>query len=548
MLSSSCAFTALFLGVVLPAAGEGGPVFRVAFDEDVRAEPATGRVVVYLIREGAAVPPGSAPSDGPFWNDPQPMYGVDVAGLRAGEVALVGAEATAFPVPLSELPPGRYAAQAVLDVNRQCSDWRREAGNLYSDVARFEVGGLGSPVDLRLSHVVEPAPFPAAPGVELFEVRSELLSAFHGREVRLRAGVVTPENHDPARRYPAVYEVPGFGGDHAGAAEHAAARRGAEAGSAEAQLAERAFWIVLDPEGPHGHHLFADSENNGPVGRALVEELIPALEAKYGLIPERTARLLRGHSSGGWSSVWLAITYPETFGAAWSTAPDPVDFRRFQLVDIYGQENMYFVSPHEVVMRRPDPANPFEPNGADLSRFEADDATSPAAPDLEAIASFREGGRVRMTIEQENLMEEVLGPNNTSAQQWDSWQAVFGPRDEAGRPAALYDAVSGVIDRKTAERYRAYDIAERVRQDPGLAGLFHQRIRVYVGDADSFYLNEAVELLRREVEGVQFLHFPEGQHGFVKVLPGHDHGSVLGDPEARGIPADMLAHLRRNGH
>ena len=142
-------------------------------------------------------------------------------------------------------------------------------------------------------------------------------------------------------------------------------------------------------------------------------------------------------------------------------------------------------------------------------------------------------------------MEEVLGPGNTSAQQWDSWQAVFGQRGEDGRPAALYDAGTGAIDQRIAEEYRAYDIAGRVRRDPGLAGHFYQRIRLYVGDADNFYLNEAVALLKEEVEGVQFLHFPEGQHGFMKILPGYDHGSIFGAPEVRQIPADMLAHLRR---
>ncbi len=36
-----------------------------------------------------------------------------------------------------------------------------------------------------------------------------------------------------------------------------------------------------------------------------------------------------GHSSGGWSSLWLQIEHPEVFGGVWSLAPDPVDFRDF---------------------------------------------------------------------------------------------------------------------------------------------------------------------------------------------------------------------------
>src|SRR6185295_1412012 len=97
---------------------------------------------------------------------------------------------------------------------------------------------------------------------------------------------------------------------------------------------------------------------------------IPALEAKYPLIADAHARLLRGHSSGGWSTLWLALTYPEIFGATWSTSPDPVDFRRLQLPDIYAGPNMY------------------------------------SGVDGKDLPSYRGAGQERMTIRQENLMEE----------------------------------------------------------------------------------------------------------------------------------------------
>src|SRR5690606_19909538 len=173
----------------------------------------------------------------------------------------------------------------------------------------------------------------------------------------------------------------------------------------------------------------------------LVEELIPALEAKYRLIPEPSARLLRGHSSGGWSVAWLALTYPQTFGAAWSTSPDPVDFRRFQLPNIYDNPSMYH------------------------------------GPDGRPLSSYRNRRGERMSILQENLMEEVLGPDNTSGQQWDSWQAVFGPRNARGNPAALFDPRTGAIDRAVAEHYRAYDLSALLDRDPArYLPIFRDRI------------------------------------------------------------------------
>jgi hypothetical protein len=278
--------------------------------------------------------------------------------------------------------------------------------------------------------------------------------------------------------------------------------------SAEARLAQNTFWIVLDPESGNGHTLFADSANNGPRGKALTTELIPALEAKYHLKPDPFARLLRGHSSGGWSTLWLALTYPETFGATWSTSPDPVDFRRFQLPDIYGQKSMY---------------------------------TDPAGAE---IPSERSQAKVKMTIRQENAAEEVLGADNTSGQQWDSWFAVFGPRNAAGHPAALFDPKTGVIDHALAEQYRKYDIGELLRAQPGTYGLtLLQRCRIAVGDQDSYYLNEAVALLKADVDKLSFLQFPEGQHGYIKILPGFDHGSIFMSPELQHIPQEMVDHL-----
>ncbi len=508
---------AALLAVPAAFALAGPPTLTVSFDAAVRAEPATGRLVVYLIKDGAAVG-GADPADAPFFDDPQPMFGMDVKDLAPGAAAAIDGNATSFPAPWSALPAGRYRAQAVLDVHRDNSSWRREPGNLYSAVVPFEVTAKDTPPPLaiKLTTVVEPRKTPDVPGVEVFEVRSALLSDFHGRDVSLRAGVMRPGGFDPTQRYAAVYEVPGFGGDYTGAFQrfHPYRARLPE-GSPWLPLRQNAFWIVLDPESPNGHTLFADSANNGPWGRALTEELIPALERKYPLIADPKARLLRGHSSGGWSTIWLAITYPETFGACWSSSPDPVDFRRMQLCDIYGS-NVYT---HQ--------------NG-------------PGAQ--EDIPSYRSEGKARMSVRQENLMEEVIGPDNTSGQQWDSWFAVFGPRNDRGNPAALFDPVIGVIDKGVAEQYRKYDITDLMKREPGkYALLFQERIRLVVGTEDNYYLNEAVALLQDEVDNTQFLHLPEGGHGKVLIVPGRDHGTIFGTPEIQNIPAEMVEHLRRAG-
>lgn len=503
------------LALLLAASAAAGVKFTVTLDRSAAKQPLSGRLLVMLVRARATQ---SSPLDGPNFEDPQPMFGIDARGLAPGASLTVDDAATSFPTAPSQLEPGSYRAAARLDLVRRNSNWRRDAGNLYSDEVTVRVErGAEQIVALTLAHATEIDTEPEVQGVELFAVRSALLSSFWQRDVLLRAGVVFPLEHDAARSYPAVYEVPGYGDDHRAAYRRARRSAAAPAGTPAHTLARNTFWIVLDPESANGHTLFANSDNNGPCGDALVRELIPALEAKYGLSARPAARLLRGHSSGGWSSVWLALNYPDTFGAAWASSPDPVDFRRFQLVDIYAAANMY--------------------------TSHAGTTTTPAADD---IASYRQSGKTRMTIRQENAMEQVVGPDNTSAQQWDSWQAVFGPRNANGHPAALYDPLTGAIDHAIAEQYRRFDVAALLRAAPQKYGpVLKQRVRILVGDQDSFYLDGAVKLLKQELDQLELAPSPGGEHGSIEVLPGFDHGSIFMAPQLQNIPAEMWQHLQR---
>jgi hypothetical protein len=518
--------TSLFVAAVLAAPALAGPTINVSFDKALREQPATGRLIIYAA--GADAGFNGAPAMENNWDGPEPRFGIDVKDLAPGAAVTIGDDATSFPAKLSQLPAGKYRLQAVLDLHRDNSEWRREPGNLYSDPITATIDSTTGAISLPLTHAVAPEKLPDVPGVEWFEMKSELLSTFHHRPISLHAGVVLPTGYDASqdRRYPAIYEVPGFGGDHRGAAGFAR-RAAAPADSPDARLARAAFWIVLDPESGNGHTLFADSANNGPCAQALITELIPALEAKYKLIAQPSARLLRGHSSGGWSTLWLALNYPATFGATWSTSPDPVDFHRFQLPDIYDPRFNFY---HGI---RP---------GADAGVAAMQAYTA-------GLPSVREHGKTTMTIEQENLMEEVLGPDNTSGQQWDSWEAVFGPRNDRGNAAALFDPQTGAIDRAIAEQYRKYDITDLLRNHPDqYLPIFRDNVRIVVGDQDTFYLNEAVALLKAEVDELNSKSGKTPGWGSIEILPGFDHGTIFSSPQLQSIPQQMLDRLTKSGH
>jgi len=516
MRNFPAAFLALLIGLTAGLARADSPVvFKVSVDPAARPAPATGRLIVMLKRVAAELPSNTTPLDGPFWDEAQPLYGMDVKELPAGTEIVVDENADGFPGKLSDLEPGPYYAQARLDVSRTSSSWKTQPGNLYSEPVLFGYE-KGKPVEVRIKlDKLAAARKPMNnPRIEVVEVESKLLSAFYGTPTMLRAAVVKPVGFDASKTYAAIYHVPGFGGGIETAL--AIARQGDNPvpGTPMVPVMRSCFQIVLDAESPNGHTLFADSANNGPRGEALVKELIPAIEAKFPLEKKPEARLLRGHSSGGCATLWLTLNYPEMFGATWSSSPDPVDFRRLQLVNIYEDKNFY------------------RKDGADKD-----------------TPSFRRLDVNKISVREDARPEDIIGPDNTSAQQWDSWFAVFGPRNERGHPAALYDPETGVIDHAIAEQYRKYDIADLVRKDPERYGkIFRTRIRLYVGDVDNFFLNEAVMLLKADLDKL----YPQSKtpqdeaFGTINLVQGADHSSIYQSPDLRAIPQEMLEHLRRN--
>lgn len=502
-------------------------------------EPATGRLVVSVNREGSKVPMSVSPLDAPFWDEPQPVWGVTTT-LAPGKPFELPDNADATDVAPSALKPGTYAAAARLITRRNRSGWRDEPGNLFSKTVTFTVeAGKPTQVKIVLDQITVERVAPKDADVTIVEIESKLLSEFHGRPVVLRAGVVKPINFEQGRQYAAIYHVAGFGGDHFVAFEQAARRKRLADptnphANPERDLGQATYFIALDAESPNGHTLFADSENNGPWAKALVTELVPELDKRFGLITKPEARLLRGHSSGGWSTLWLALTHPETFGAVWTSSPDPVDFRRFQTIDIYA-------------------GTPEAPGSMYVQAGTTTDAPS-----------FRKNGEVKMTVRQENQGERILGPDQTSGQQWASWQAVFGPRVGErgwgkGHPAALYDAKTGVIDPAVAKSYRAYDIGAMLRENPAkYAPIFARNVRLVVGDLDNFYLNEAVVLLKADYDKIVKEH-PEygsldagpGQPvmgpGYIEIAPGFDHGTIYGSKTLRVFAKQMFEHLQARG-
>jgi S-formylglutathione hydrolase FrmB len=399
--------------------------------------------------------------------DSAPVLGRDVDDFDSGSMCVIDNRAAAFPIAsLATVPAGDYWAQAVLATNRDLTGLNAP-GNLYSDTQQVHVDPAhDGAIQLVLRHAIPSERLPPdTEQVKFLRVRSKLLSDFHHRQIDLRAGVILPRDfaREPQRRYPLRVHIGGF------ATRFTAVNQRMAPGTTFRELWDaddtpRMILLQLDGAGPLGDPYQVNSANHGPYGDAITQELIPLVESKFRAIGQPHARVLDGGSTGGWVALALQVFYPDFFNGAWSFCPDGVDFRSFQLLNIHEDANAYV-------------------NSAGFER--------PAARDRD--------GDVRYTMRHECQLENVLGAGNSwahSGGQWGSWNATYGPRGKDGRPVPLWDPKTGKIDRNVAEQWKAYDLRWILERDwktlgPKLRGKIH----IWVGEADDFFLNNAVHRL-----------------------------------------------------
>lgn len=454
----------------------------LSFEVTLPADPAAGvqtflgRIYLLLTKN-----PATEPRLGPNWFAPEPFFGLDVANFARGTSRTIDDQADGFPDRLSKLSPGRYRVQAVLDHDFYHQHHARGAGNFYSAVSTWDLDpALPKNYQLVLDQLISEPKFPENAWLREVVVRSELLTKFHRHDVVEKAAVVLPASYatQPERRYPVIYFVPGFGGSH----RDAIPRFGQAAPTAGPEEVDF-IRVFLSGDCKWGHHVYADSVTNGPRGESLVRELIPHIDATFRTVPTATARFITGHSSGGWSSIWLQVSYPDVFGGAWSSSPDPVDFRDYQQVNLYADppQSLYV---DEQGQRRP-------------------------------IA--RRGGQPVLWYDSFGKMDDVLGRGG----QLRSFEAVFSPLGPDGLPRKLWDRTTGRIDPEVARAWQAYDIRLKLERNwptlgPKLAGKLH----VVMGSLDTFYLEGAVEKLAETLKRL-------GSDAEIEILPGKDHGGVL---------------------
>ncbi len=488
--------------------------FRVKL-ADSAPGPVSGRLLVFL-KKGAGDKEVNIQE---FRPGDTSAAAQEVHDLAPGASVDFYADATAYPGPFSALPSDDYEVQAVLDTDHTYNYSGRTPSDWISPVitlAKWTPGSSeptltldGHPTDNPMrAQAIAKAHQQVKPGViEERDMLSPVLTRFSGNPTSIKAWVVLPPGYqqNPMQHFPTVYFTHGFGGGlEYNLLQATMIRSRMEAGSMPPMI-----WVMLDESCPQGTHEFADSVNNGPWGTALTTEFIPMLERTYRMDARPSGRFLNGHSSGGWATLQLQINFPQVFGGTWSTSPDPSDFHNFTGPDLY--------APHANVYHRPD-GTPYP--------------------------IMRIDGKVVATLEQFTKIETVLGPYGGQITSFD-W--VFSPRSKSGAPMQMFDRVTGDVNPYVVAYWHDhYDLAHLVEEKwPTESALLKGRIHLFVGTADTFYLDGSAHLfdarLAKLGADAHFTYIPDRTHMNLYVV-GKDRYGLFDQ-----IATEMYAVARPGG-
>ena len=496
--------------------GQNKYSFRIEIPDSLAAGVADGRMILMLSTNKDKEPRFEI-TDGP---ETQLAFGKNIENLTPGKAIEFSGEEFGYPIQnLGDIAPGVYYVQALLHkyetfklstghtvqlpMDRgEGQQWNKAPGNLYSEPVKLEIKDGGN-YTLTLNKKIPPIKEPEdTEWVKHVKMKSKLLSDFWGRDIYLGAHVLLPkgwaENTDV--RYPLAIYHGHFPDDFSGfrttppdttiPCEYSSRFKLDCYNRIVDQEAYDFYKIWSGPDFPrviaieiqHPTPYYDDSYAvnsacQGPYGDAITYELIPYIEKIYRGIGKGWARFLYGGSTGGWEALAAQVFYPDEYNGCFAACPDPIDFRAYTVVDIYKDKNAYFL----------DSKNKKTPRPAQRDYL----------------------GHISCTLQEVNYRELMLGDKSRSGQQWDIWEATYSPMDKDGYPKRIWDKMTGDIDSTVAAHWREnFDLSYIMKRDwKTLGPKLNGKVRIYCGDMDNYYLNNAVYLTEEFLESTKEPHY-----------------------------------------
>ncbi|MEQ9378989.1 MAG: alpha/beta hydrolase-fold protein [Imperialibacter sp.] len=486
--------------------------FGISIDKKFTDGPFDGRILLVIAKTNDPEPRFQI-SDGP---SSQMIFGITVDQLQAGTEVVVDSAVFGYPVQsIKNIPPGDYYIQGFLNKyttfnlanghtvklhmdQGEGQQWASSPKNLFSTPQKVTINpATGGNFKISLTNEIPPIPDPVdTKYIKHVKIESKLLSEFWGRPMYLGANILLPHDWDkqPDARYPLMvfhghfpYTFGGFSETPPDPNLKADYSERFKIEGYNKIVQQEAYDLYKQWTGPrfpryiaieiqHQNPYYDDSyavnsANLGPYGDAITYELLPYIEEQFNGIGEGWGRFLYGGSTGGWEALAAQVFYPDEYNGCFAACPDPIDFRAYTVVNLYEDENAYYLDN--------DYNKTLRPGHRDYL------------------------GHVQSTIQESNHKELVIGGRESrSGDQWDIWQAVYSPTGANGYPRPIWDKMTGVIDKEVANYWKEnYDLSHIMKRDWAKIGKkLEGKVHIYCGDMDNYYLNNAVYLTEEFLE------------------------------------------------
>jgi len=484
---------------------------NLSFNEEASNNPLDGRLLLLLSTDDSSEPRFQI-------NDnltTQIVFGQNVEDMQTGQKVAFDQSQLGFPIAsLKDIVPGTYWIQGLLHTyetfnlstghtvklpmdNGEGQQWNSSPGNIYSKPIQVTVDprNLGK-IDIVMDQIIPPIePATDTEWIKHIRMKSELLSAFWGRDMYLGAHVLLPkgfEQHTEAK-YPLMVFHGHYPADFGGFSttppdpnmkpefSNRFNVNGYNIIQEQEAYNQYLQWIsddfprflIIEIQHPTPYYddsYAVNSASQGPWGDAITYELIPHIEKLFRGQGEGWSRFLYGGSTGGWEALAVQVKYPDEYNGCFAACPDPIDFKAYCLTNIYEDKNAYY--------------------------YEGEHRKSLVPTHRDYL------GHTNFSLLEANQLELVLGDKSRSGQQWDIWEAVYSPQGDDGYPVRLWDKRSGDIDPSVAAYWKEnYDLRHILERDWDILGSkLEGKINIYCGDMDNYYLNNAVYLMEDFLE------------------------------------------------
>ncbi|MCH5221225.1 MAG: esterase family protein [Muribaculaceae bacterium] len=130
-------------------------------------------------------------------------------------------------------------------------------------------------------------------------------------ETAMDVTVIVPDKAAQGQRFPTVYLLNGYGGDH---------RAWGNVRNNLGELADNYGMVMVMPDGRDSWYWDSPVDPKMQMETFFMVDLVPYIDKHYPTIDDASKRAITGLSMGGHGALWLAVRHPNVFGLAGSTS------------------------------------------------------------------------------------------------------------------------------------------------------------------------------------------------------------------------------------